>query len=304
MPKVILFREESKDHRDNNFIKEATEANLNFIEVDIHNSIILPGKIIAPDLGEVNFEDGDFIWSTSNDEMIHNSIISGLPGDKDILAWPKPDAIKFVDKFYTAAFYKKHNIPTPKTVLVNTIHINPEIVEQVGGFPCVIKKTQGSHGRDVGIVNSIEEIRHFINDSITQHYNQDKNYRKKQLFILQEFIKESSGSDFRVLCINGRVLGAIQRISQTDDFRANVSLGGEVQEFKVDQELEDLSLKIMEKGNLFYGGLDFIKGNKGYLAIEINTCAQFSGFKKATGMNVAKEIVKEITNVQQAQNHN
>jgi glutathione synthase/RimK-type ligase-like ATP-grasp enzyme len=51
----------------------------------------------------------------------------------------------------------------------------------------------------------------------------------------------------------------------------------------------------MKEGKLFYAGLDFIWSEKrGWLAIEINTCAQFEGFEKATGINVAGKIVDKL----------
>ncbi len=50
----------------------------------------------------------------------------------------------------------------------------------------------------------------------------------------------------------------------------------------------------MQKGNLFYAGIDFINDGTSWLAIEINTSAQFKGFESATGINVAGKIVDAL----------
>lgn len=111
---------------------------------------------------------------------------------------------------------------------------------------------------------------------------------------MQEFIKESAGSDFRALCLNGEVLGMIRRTSQDGNFKANISLGGKAEIVELDRDVKKMAEKIIKEGKIFYAGIDFIKSDRGYLAIEINTSAQFKGFEGATGINVAGKIAKEL----------
>ena len=160
--------------------------------------------------------------------------------------------------------------------------------DKLGGFPCIIKKVTGSEGRYIGLVNSIEEIKKFIKKMPHPSIAGKKN------IILQEYIKESKGTDFRVLCLGEEIIGAIKRTSQDNDFRANISLGGKAEIIKADKELVLVSKKIMRESGLFYAGIDFIKSNRGYLAIEVNTCAQCEGFEKATKINVAGKIIDKL----------
>ena len=209
------------------------------------------------------------------------------------MIWPSSKAVQLSDKFHANAFFSTIGISTPKTLLLNTAKeekIGP-LAEYVGGFPVVIKNCKGSMGATVGIAKSAQEVLDFVNTSFLK-----KNVVpfKKTSFILQEFIEESAGADFRVLCLDGEILGGIKRTAKDGDFRANVSLGGKADIIDVDPEMAEMAQRIMKEGNIFYAGIDFIKSEQGYLALEINTSSQFKGFEAATGINVAGKIIDAL----------
>ena len=93
--------------------------------------------------------------------------------------------------------------------------------------------------------------------------------------------------------MDGEIIGVIKRTANSG-FKSNISLGGKAEKIELDKKLKRYSEKIIKEGNLFYAGIDFIKKGDDYLAIEVNTSAQFKGFEEATGVNVAKKIIEKL----------
>ncbi|MDA3814884.1 MAG: RimK family alpha-L-glutamate ligase [Patescibacteria group bacterium] len=296
--RFFLFHETILDHRDLEIPKEAEKKGFEVIKIDIYNAFISERGGFSGNLN-LKFKAGDIVWLSSNASIGHCLLELFMKDNqnKGVFFWPNLSAIRIVDKFFVSNFFSSNEIPTPRTVLINSDNEIGDKALYVGGFPCLIKKTNGSHGKQVAIVNSVNEIRSFIKDDFRKSFKHKELYRKKSFFVLQEYIKESVGFDYRVICLRNEVVGAIRRSSNSNDFRANISLGGSAEMFEVDEELEMLCKKIMKEGDLFYAGIDFIKKNNSYLAIEVNTCAQFEGFEKATGINVAGKIVDKLANL-------
>jgi RimK family alpha-L-glutamate ligase len=261
------------------------------------NNGLDPQLIIANDLiftdGEILYHDekiifdkNDYYWSISSTLTLETiSYISSLYG---VDVHPLCNASNFVDKYRTQCFFASIGIPTPETVLISTTDYD-RYTSQLGDFPHVIKKTHSSAGKAVELVHSHEEIAQFIQKNQVVK----KVPLKVNSFILQKFIQESSGSDYRVLCIKDSVLGIIKRTSQ-EGFKSNFSLGGTAELIEQNVEMENMAKKIMKKSGLFMAGIDFIESDDGILAIEINPSPQFAGFEKATGIDVPNKIIEKL----------
>jgi RimK family alpha-L-glutamate ligase len=288
--RLIIFSHttEPRIHR---FKQEAKKLGLTCTIVDFYNSIVSINGIYQN--GEkLTFQHDDIFLGISN--SMANHYITLLAENDGYFVWPSYHAASFSDKYYTNVFFKKHNIPTPQTTLItsfNIDHVNT-CAQSVGGFPCVIKSNKGSMGKNVALVYSPTDIVDFIKNTMSATTHATVPF-KRYSFQLQEFIKESSGTDYRVLCLNGEIIGGIKRTAMKG-FKANISLGGTAEPFEINQKLKEICLTIMQEGNLFYGGIDFIKKGDDYLAIEINTSAQFCGFEKATNINVPRKILDAL----------
>jgi glutathione synthase len=91
----------------------------------------------------------------------------------------------------------------------------------------------------------------------------------KQPALLQEFLPAVSGGDKRVLLLDGVPLGAIRRIPQADDIRANIHVGGRVEPTELTSAeravVAAVGPRLLEHG-LYFVGLDMI----GERLIEVN----------------------------------
>jgi RimK family alpha-L-glutamate ligase len=254
--------------------------------------IIVANDLIFTDDGifyndqKIIFDPQDLYWAISSTFTLET--IAFIASLQKVKVQPLHDASVYVDKYKTQCFFKSMSIPTPKTVLISTTDYKRH-TSQLGDFPLVIKKTHSSAGKAVDIVNSHAEIDQFIHNNQTIK----KVPLKINSFILQEFIKESAGSDYRVLCIGNSVLGIIKRTSK-NGFKSNFSLGGDVERISSNSEMEYMAKKIMESSGLFMAGIDFIESKNGFLAIEINPSPQFAGFEKVTDIDVADLIIKDL----------
>jgi RimK family alpha-L-glutamate ligase len=257
--------------------------------INIYKAVLTDQGIFDEDDTEIRIEKRDIVWALSN--LTTGHFIARKLKMQGVKIWPDAGAIDFADKFFTNMFFTTIGVPTPATVLINSYHLD-KIVDKVGGWPCVIKKNVSTVGKFVEIVNNKKEAIDFIKNTFDQAKNNILPTNRIR-FLLQEFIQESAGVDYRVLCLNDEIIGVIKREAQ-EGFKSNVSLGGVATQVEVDAKLEAYAKKIMKEGKLFYAGIDFMKAGDDYLAIEVNTSAQFKGFEGATGIDVAKIIVDEL----------
>ncbi len=289
MVRFFLFTDNPKDQRATRFREECQKRDIELKLINIYRAVLTDKSIFDEYGEEIVIEKQDIVWALSN--LTTGHFIARKLKMQGIKIWPDAGAVDFADKFFTNMFFTTIGIPTPRTVLINSYHLD-KTVEKVGWWPCVIKKNVSTVGKFVEIVNSEQEAVEFIKDAFDKAKKNVLPLNRLR-FLLQEFIKEAAGTDYRVLCINGKVIGAIKREAQ-EGFKSNVSLGGTAIQVEVDEKLEAYSKKIMKEGKLFYAGIDFMKVGDEYLAIEVNTSAQFKGFEGATGIDVAKIIVDEL----------
>jgi len=288
MKNIIFFFVGNEDSYRIRKLKESiTQFNISFTLIDVellsfNVADIATANFIKKDCENIGYFIGSFYKSNYIMEMF-----------KDYIHFPQMPAWPLADKFNAAVFFQKHNIPTPVTTLIGTHDALPQAISSVGGFPCIIKRTMGSGGNFVEIVNAPKAITDFI-QKISRNVTPKSIFPRSFSFVLQKPLIKSYGTDYRVLCIGAEVLGIIKRTAQDGSFKANISLGGKAEVVESIPEIEKMSKKIMQKSGLFMAGIDFIKNDNDYYAIEINTSPQIKGFEQVTNMNVTKKIIQEL----------
>ena len=124
------------------------------------------------------------------------------------------------DKLRSSQVLARAGVGLPKTVVSrNTTDID-DLLDHLGGTPVIIKLARGTHGNGVVLAEtkkaakSVLQAFYLTNDDGTN-------------ILLQEFVKESAGTDIRVFVVGGRVIASMKRQSLDDDFRSNLHKGGE-----------------------------------------------------------------------------
>jgi len=196
------------------------------------------------------------------------------------------DAIDNVkDKLYTHQILAQSNLDIPKTMLLR-YPIDIDFVEKNIGFPVIVKKISGSYGRGVFLCEDKKSLRQLV----TMAELTKKSYD----IILQEFIKDTWGKDLRVMVVNNKVVGCMLRQATDDDFRANITRGGEGFPYEVNEQIDWLSVESSKALGLDIAGVDLLFQNGGYKICEVNSNPGFEGMEMFTKKNIAGEIVSFI----------
>ena len=196
------------------------------------------------------------------------------------------DAIDNVkDKLYTHQILAQSNLDIPNTMLLKH-PIDIDFVEKNIGFPVIVKKISGSYGRGVFLCEDKKSLRQLV----TMAELTKKSYD----IIIQEFIKDTWGKDLRVFVVNDKVVGCMMRQATDDDFRANITRGGEGFPYEVNEQIEWLSSESSKALGLDIAGVDLLFQNGGYKICEVNSNPGFEGMENFTKKNIAGEIVSFI----------
>lgn len=186
------------------------------------------------------------------------------------------------DKLYSSQFFAENHLPMPKTMLIKH-PANPSLVQEVIGFPCVVKIFAGSYGKGVYLCHNKQEFQDFIEFA--------HGIKEDEAIIVQEYVDSNPGQDVRVLIVGGKVLGAMKRSSKDGSFKANITRGGVGENYPLNDRIVEIATKTASVLGLDVAGIDLLFDGDDYKLCEANSAPGFKGFEKCTGVNVAKAII-------------
>jgi ribosomal protein S6--L-glutamate ligase len=190
------------------------------------------------------------------------------------------------DKLRSLQLLAKAGVGIPKTVFSRNSADIDSLLEKLDGMPVIIKLARGTHGNGVVLAETKKAAK-----SVLQAFyltNEDGTN-----VLLQEFIKESAGTDIRAFVVGGRVVASMQRQSLDDDFRSNLHKGGEGKSVKLSDEERKMCIKAAKAMGLNVAGVDFMRSAHGPLILEVNASPGF-GIEKITGRDVATPIIEYL----------
>jgi len=189
------------------------------------------------------------------------------------------------DKLRSAQIFAKAGIASPKTLVSrNTADID-DLLEQIG-LPAIIKLATGTHGNGVVLAETKKAARSALQAFYL--YNEDGTN-----ILIQEYIKESAGTDIRAFVVGSQVVASMKRQSLDDDFRSNLHKGGEGTSIKLTDSERKMCVKAAKAMGLTVAGVDFMRSSRGALVLEVNASPGF-GIEKITRRNVAGKIIEYI----------
>lgn len=188
------------------------------------------------------------------------------------------------DKLRSLQLLSRAKIGLPKTVFTNYSRDVAGVIKQVGGAPLVIKLLEGTQG--LGVV--LAETKNAA-ESVIEAFN-----GLQARVIVQEYIKESKGSDIRVFVVDGHVVGAMKRQAKEGEFRSNLHRGGSAEVIELTDEEEIAAIKAAKSMGLGVAGVDMLQSSRGPLILEVNSSPGLEGIEKATGKDIARTIIRYI----------
>jgi len=118
---------------------------------------------------------------------------------------------------------------------------------------------------------------------------------KKCQMLMQEYLKIDG--DMRVIVLGGKVLASMRRKSGGSDFRSNFSLGGTVKNVAtLEEDIETLAIRSAQACGCYICGVDITvtEDTKKPYIIEVNSSPGTDGIEKATGRNIAREMLENF----------
>ncbi|TVR15832.1 MAG: RimK family alpha-L-glutamate ligase [Planctomycetota bacterium] len=188
------------------------------------------------------------------------------------------------DKLRSIQVLSRHRIGFPRTVFAKDKQSVIRALDAVG-MPAVIKLLEGTQG--IGVVLC-------ENRKMAEAVMEALQEGAKQNVLVQGFVSESRGRDVRALVVGSKVVAAMRRTAQGDEFRSNVHRGGNAEAVELDPEYERTAVHAAQIMGLRFAGVDMLEGGNGPLVIEVNSSPGLEGIEGATGVDCAGAVIEQI----------
>ncbi|MFV0525475.1 MAG: RimK family alpha-L-glutamate ligase [Acidimicrobiales bacterium] len=189
------------------------------------------------------------------------------------------------DKLRSIQILSRHDIGIPDTAFVRDRADVLPAIERVGGAPVVIKLLEGTQG--IGVILAPDtKVAEAVIETLQS---------TKQNVLIQRFVAESRGRDIRALVVGDRVVAAMRRRAQGNEFRSNVHRGGTTEVVELDDEFQRVAVQAAQIMGLRIAGVDMLEAEDGPLVMEVNSSPGLEGIETATELDVAGAIVDYIS---------
>lgn len=192
------------------------------------------------------------------------------------------------NKLVTSLSLLKHHVPTPPFLMVFSESEAKKAVEILGGFPIVLKPVSGSWGRLISRINDMDALESIIEQKMVL------GGPHQQALYFQKYI-DKPGRDIRIVVIGEKVVAAMYR--KSDHWITNTARGAEAFSCDIDTDLAKVALKASQAVGGGILGIDIFETPDGYVVNEVNHTMEFKNVQRATGKDVAGEIIQYCAKV-------
>jgi ribosomal protein S6--L-glutamate ligase len=188
------------------------------------------------------------------------------------------------DKLRSLQILSRHHIGIPQTTFVRDKKDVLPAIERVGGAPVIIKLIEGTQGIGVLLAESTKAAESIIELLQSQ----------KQNVLIQKFVAESKGKDIRAFVVGDRVVAAMRRVAQGQEFRSNVHRGGVAEPVDLTDEYAETAVRAAQITGLRIAGVDMLESKTGPQIMEVNSSPGLEGIEKCTGLDIAGAVIDYI----------
>ena len=188
------------------------------------------------------------------------------------------------DKLLAHQILAQNNLGMPNTAFAMSSRDTKGIIDLAGGSPVVVKLLSSTQGKGVVLAETKKAAESLVDAfrGLDAH------------FLVQDFVKEASGSDIRCFVVDGKVVGSIKRTAQPGEFRSNLHQGGSAEKVKITSQERKAAVKAAKILKLNVAGVDMLRSDTGPKILEVNSSPGLQGIEQATGKDIASIIIQSI----------
>lgn len=283
---ILTMSERQSKYEVGRIVKEAEKMGVK-INHKLYKDLIFRDKKVFVGGEEINEKNTMAVIfrvaGTSSGKYIEaRNLLINLLGDKvkclnkkSYLQWPR------MGKIPQLGVFLENNIPVIETKI---FYKKEDVLKERWEFPIIAKDSMGFQGKSVIKITNDKELKKTLKDIGENNLG---------VWLWQKCLP--TNWDLRIIVLGGKAIGAMKRTAVGDEFRSNFSLGGEVEKWDLSETDKIIAENVAKSCGLDYCGVDIMKDNEGNsYVLEVNRQCQFKGFEKATGINVAKQIINCI----------
>ena len=188
------------------------------------------------------------------------------------------------DKLRSLQILSRHHIGIPRTTFVRDRKDVLPAIQRVGGAPVIIKLIEGTQGIGVLLAESEKAAESIVELLQSQ----------KQNVLIQKFVAESKGRDVRAFVVGDRVVAAMRRVAQGQEFRSNVHRGGVAEAVELSEPFRETAVRAAQIMGLRVAGVDMLESESGPQIMEVNSSPGLEGIETATQLDIAGAVVEYI----------
>jgi ribosomal protein S6--L-glutamate ligase len=188
------------------------------------------------------------------------------------------------DKLRSLQILSRHHIGIPRTTFVRDKRDVLPAIERVGGAPVIIKLIEGTQGIGVLLAESVTAATSIIELLQSQ----------KQNVLIQKFVAESKGKDIRAFVVGDRVVAAMRRVAQGQEFRSNVHRGGIAERIDLPEDYAATAVRAAQILGLRVAGVDMLESETGPQIMEVNSSPGLEGIETCTELDIAGAVIDYI----------
>ncbi len=185
------------------------------------------------------------------------------------------------DKLRALQLLSRHDIGIPPTAFARRREDLRSAIRKVGGTPVILKLLEGTQGSGVILAESVKSAESVL----------DAMHSLKQNILIQAFVEESQGTDYRAIVVGGKVVAAMARHAVEGEFRSNLHRGGTARGVTLEPQFAATAVHAAQVLGLNIAGVDMIASREGPMVLEVNSSPGIEGIETATGIDVAGAMV-------------
>lgn len=188
------------------------------------------------------------------------------------------------DKLRSLQLFSRHDIGIPPTAFARRREDVRAAIRKVGGAPVILKLLEGTQGMGVILAESVKSAESVLDAMNTLRQN----------ILIQAFVEEAGGSDFRAIVVGGKVVAAMERKALEGEFRSNLHRGASATGITLEPSFEKTAIHAAEVLGLNIAGVDLLRSKEGPMVLEVNSSPGLEGIERATGVDVAGAMIDYV----------